>query len=173
MYIADGNVEKYKIALNLVLFTRGIPVIFYGTEIGIKGTPLHGELRKTFPGGFEDDVRNAFLPNGRSELENEIFDYLNELLKLRKNYPVLASGKLTQIYIDDDIYFLIKTLGPEQIIIMINSGELDFPLSEEQIYQFLPDVKSLKNLKTKEIVEINSGVMLQLQPFSSEIYKIK
>ncbi len=37
MYIADGNIDKLKIALNLVLFTRGIPVIFYGTEIGIKG----------------------------------------------------------------------------------------------------------------------------------------
>ena len=76
MLVADGNVDKFKIALNLVLFTRGIPKIFYGTEIGIKGGTKHGELRQSFPGGFVGDERNAFTKEGRTEFENDLYDYL-------------------------------------------------------------------------------------------------
>ncbi len=63
--------ERFKIALNLVLFTRGIPEIFYGTELGIEGGTRDGELRVPFPGGFSGDVRNAFTEQGRTEPENE------------------------------------------------------------------------------------------------------
>ena len=80
MLVADDNVEKIKIALNLVLFSRGIPSIFYGTEIGIKGGTKHGELRQPFPGGFAGSDRNAFIESGRTEFENDIYNYLSELL---------------------------------------------------------------------------------------------
>ena len=90
MFLADGNSGRLKVALNLLLFTRGIPVIFYGTEIGITGGLKHGELRQPFPGGFLGDKRNAFVSEGRTEKENEIYNYLHKLLKLRKKYPVLS-----------------------------------------------------------------------------------
>ncbi len=66
--VADDNVEKFKIALNLVLFSRGIPSIFYGTEIGIKGGTKHGELRQPFPGGFVGDERNAFTQSRKNRI---------------------------------------------------------------------------------------------------------
>ncbi len=154
--LADGNIDKFKIALNLVLFTRGIPVIFYGTEIGIKGGKSHGELRQPFPGGFIEDDRNGFIEEGRTEQENEIYDYLSELLKLRKNNPVLAKGKLTHIYSGGDIYAIIKTLGDEQILIILNTGEKQIPIPAEQIKMFLPQVNELQNLKTNEVIDIKS-----------------
>jgi len=80
-----------KIALNLLLFTRGIPVLFYGTEIGISGGKSHGELRQPFPGGFAGDKRSAFTREGRGEIENEIFNLknknetINEILRIKTN----------------------------------------------------------------------------------------
>ena len=47
-------------ALSFIATTRGIPQIYAGTEIAMPSTEDHGELRKDFPGGWEDDKVNAF-----------------------------------------------------------------------------------------------------------------
>ena len=172
MYLTDGNVNKFKIALNLLLFTRGIPVIFYGTEIGIKGGLKHGELRQPFTGGFAGDKRSAFFSDGRSEQENEIYDYLGELLSLRKNNPALAKGTLKQIYSGGEVYAFTKTYEDEQFIIIANTGEKKIPLQTDQIKMFLPEVNKLLNIKTNEAIDINQTEMITLEKFSAEIYKI-
>ena len=173
MYLSDGNVDKFKIALNLVLFTRGIPVIFYGTEIGIKGGPKHGELRQPFTGGFAGDKRSAFFTNGRSEQENEIYDYLSELLKLRKDNPALAKGKLRHIYSGGYIYAFIKTYEDEQFIIILNTGEKENPVQANQFKMFLPEANKLQNLKTNEVIDIKLNEMFTLDKYSADIYKIQ
>ncbi|MCK7517691.1 MAG: alpha-amylase family glycosyl hydrolase [Ignavibacteriales bacterium] len=55
LFVANNDIEKYKIALTILLTTRGIPKIFYGSEIGIVGENNHGTIRSPFPGGFEND----------------------------------------------------------------------------------------------------------------------
>jgi glycosidase len=173
MLVANGNLEKYKIALNIVLFTRGIPAIFYGTEIGIKGGTKHGELRQPFPGGFAGDERNAFTTNGRTETENDLFNYLEELLKLRNEYPTLSKGKLRHIYPADNIYFLVKSYEDQVAVILINSAEEDILLETSQIKLFLPKAKGLVNLKSKEEIQLNSINNFSLNKMTAEIFLIR
>ncbi len=173
MYLADGNLAKLKVALNLLLFTRGIPVIFYGTEIGIKGGLKHGELRQPFPGGYLGDERNAFISEGRTEQENDIYDYLRELIRLRNEYPLLSKGKLRHIYPGDDIYVLIKKLYDETAIIIINAGEKEIPLKLSHIKIFLPETTLLKNLKTNSEIDLRTDEIMSLKRTSAEIFLIK
>lgn len=173
MLVANGNVDKYKIALNLVLFTRGIPKIFYGTEIGIIGGTKHGELRQSFPGGFDGDIRNAFTAEGRTETENDLFNYLQTLLKLRNEYPSLSKGKLRHIYPFDNVYILVKTFGDETTVIFINSREEQFPMEISQIKKFLPEANKLVNLKTKEEIDLISIDKFMIQKMTAEIFLVK
>jgi neopullulanase len=173
MLVADGDVDKFKIALNLVLFTRGIPAIFYGTEIGIKGGTKHGELRQPFPGGFFGDDRNAFSTNGRTETENDLFNYLQELLKLRNEYPSLSKGKLRHIYPFDDVYILVKSYEDEITMVLINSREKDFSMESLQIKNFLPEANELVNLKTKEEINLNSIDNFLINKMTAEIFLIR
>ncbi len=173
MYILDGSVDKFKIALNLILFTRGIPVIFYGTEIGIKGGPKHGELREPFPGGFIDHDRNAFTQSGRTEIENEIFDYLQELLKLRNEYPVLAKGTLRHIFPTDDAYLLVKELNNETALVFINASENDLAVQPSQLKMFLPGADFLMNLKTNEDVNLNQDSQITINKLTAEIFLVR
>ena len=173
MFVANGNVDRFKIGLNLVLYTRGIPVLLYGTEIGIKGGKADGELREPFPGGFEYDKRNAFTSEGRTETENEIFNYLNKLLQLRKNYPVLEKGKMTHIYTGGDIYMLIKTLGEETALLILNTGEKEQSFQISQLNKFLPKQNKMENIKTSEEIDLNSEDLLKLKGFETEIYFFK
>jgi len=173
MYLANGDVEKFKVALNLILFTRGIPVIFYGTEIGIKGGSKHGELRQPFPGGFKGDEQNAFTKEGRTEGENYLFDYLRKLLELRKKHPALAKGKLTQIYTGGDLYILLKKYLDEEILILINSGDEDIPFPTQQALLFFPSVKKLVNIKNNKENMINEMNTITLKAMNTQIYKIE
>jgi glycosidase len=173
MYIAEGNVGKFKIALNLVLFTRGIPVIFYGTEIGIKGAPAHGELRQPFKGGFIGDKRSAFTKEGRGKSENEIYSYLSELLRLRKQYPELARGKLKHIYAGDDLYFLIKSFEEKTALITLNTAENDSPIPLSQLKVFFSDIKRLKNIRTGYNIDLEEEEYLNLNGYVSEIFLLE
>ena len=173
MFLANGNVGKFKIALNLLLFTRGIPVIFYGTEIGIEGGMKHGELRQPFPGGFSDDNRNAFTKEGRTEKGNEIYNYITELLKLRKEYPVLSRGKMQHIYTGGDLYVIIKSNLDERAIIILNTGEKEITIQPSRIKMFLQDVKNLRNIKSGKEFQLNDGESLTVKGLTAEIFLLK
>lgn len=57
-----NNLTRYKQALAFMLTTRGIPQIYYGTEILMSGNKGNGDgaLRRDFPGGWKGDEINAF-----------------------------------------------------------------------------------------------------------------
>lgn len=173
MFVANGNVDRFKIALNLVLFTRGVPVLLYGTEIGIKGGKADGELREPFHGGFTGDSCNAFISEGRTENENEIYDYLNELLKLRKEYPVLAEGKLTHIYPGGDLYFLIKSLNDLKAIIILNTGDKDKTIPISQIKNYLSAEYKLKDIKSCEEIDLSGVDDITLTSFTAKIFLLE
>ncbi len=56
------DVDLFKLGIAFILTTRGIPQIFYGTEILMSHTEGndHGHIRKDFPGGWEGDKINGF-----------------------------------------------------------------------------------------------------------------
>ncbi|MCB0748358.1 MAG: cyclomaltodextrinase N-terminal domain-containing protein, partial [Ignavibacteriae bacterium] len=122
MFDAKGDIAKYKQALTIVLTSRGIPQIFYGTEIGLDGGGHHGKIRAEFPGGFSNDSINAFTKTGRTEKQNEIFNFTQKLLHLRKDYSALRKGKLTQYPPKENIYVYKKVLESEEIIIFLNGN---------------------------------------------------
>jgi glycosidase len=81
------DVSRLKLAMAFLLTTRGIPQIYYGTEILLPGDVDkggHGDIRRDFPGGWETDSRSAFNANGRTPQENEIWNYVSRILHWRK-----------------------------------------------------------------------------------------
>ncbi|MEI8274072.1 MAG: alpha-amylase family glycosyl hydrolase, partial [Paludibacter sp.] len=90
-----NDVQKYKMALAMLITARGYPQIYYGTEIMLDGIAGSYEgNRYDFPGGWTSDKRNAFSPQSRTNAENEVFNYLKSLLNYRKNNRVLQNGKM-------------------------------------------------------------------------------
>jgi glycosidase len=68
----ETDLKRFKQGIAFLLTTRGIPQIFYGTEILMSGTKEEGDgnLRKDFPGGWPDDKINQFLRSGRTDMQN-------------------------------------------------------------------------------------------------------
>ena len=69
----DSNVAKQKMGLGFLLTTRGIPQIYYGTEVLMSGKshPYDGNVRLDFPGGWNGDKKNAFTQEGLTNDEKK------------------------------------------------------------------------------------------------------
>lgn len=172
MHFANGNFDRAKIVYTLLLTTRGIPEIFYGSEIGLVGTTNDGGLRVPFPGGFPHDTRNAFTKEGRTPDENNIFDFLRELIHIRDKYPALSQGKLVHFPPAKDIYFYFRTLGQEKMLVVIN-GSKNSNLADLSVAKDLISAHSnLTNVKTGMTKKLDAKMQLEAAPMSAEIYEI-
>ncbi|MCF8241352.1 MAG: cyclomaltodextrinase N-terminal domain-containing protein [Melioribacteraceae bacterium] len=169
-YYAKGNWDRVKIILTILATSRGIPQIFYGTELGIESNEDHGTLRYPFPGGFPGDSLNAFTAEGRSDYQNEIFDYLKWLLHLRKDYPALATGKMIHFPPHDGIYVYYKILGEQKFMIAINESDKIKSVDFSMKGKLMDDVSSITNMRTNEQTDYTKNIDLQIEPVSIEIY---
>ena len=131
------NLKRYKQAMVFLLTTRGIPQIYYGTEIlmtGDKGKG-DGDLRKDFPGGWQGDTRNCFGENGRTEQENEAFEFTRQLLNWRKGNQVIGKGSLKHYSIQNGVYVYQREFNGKSVVVIMNgtddSKELDLTPYQE------------------------------------------
>ena len=172
MYFAKGNFDKAKIVYTILLTTRGIPEIFYGSEIGMVGTTDDGTLRVPFPGGFPHDTRNAFTKEGRTPEENDLFNFLKELLHLREKFPALSQGKLVHFPPSKNLYFYFRILGKEKMLVVINDSKnanfADLSVAKDLISKN----SKLVNVKTGAAANLDSTMQLEVAGMSAEIFKI-
>lgn len=172
MFYAKGNTKKVKIALALLLTTRGIPQILYGTEIGMIGGEDHGTLRSDFPGGFPGDSLNAFEIAGRNHSENEIFEFVKTVLKFRKTYPELSEGKLIHFPPENGLYFYFKILNDQRIMIAINDNDTSKEFNLKKVLTQLGKTKMLKNIYSGENIKLSEDTKIQLKQNSISFYKL-
>ena len=172
MYFAKGNVDKAKIVYTMLLTTRGIPQIFYGSEIGIVGTDDHGKIRAPFPGGFPNDVRNAFTKEGRTSEENDIYNFLKDLIHLRNDYPALSTGKLTHFPPEHDVYVYFRTLENEKMMIVVNNNSTKSYADLKMMKDFVSEKSKLIDVRTQKEVSLDSKMKLTIEGLRAEIFKI-
>ncbi|MGB3544097.1 glycoside hydrolase family 13 protein, partial [Rubrivirga sp.] len=93
------------------LTTRGIPQIYYGTEIAMPNGPRTGGdgfKRLDMPGGWPDDDRSVFLEADRTPREQAAFDVVRSLTRWRQTADVVHHGRLTQFIPRDGVYVYFR-----------------------------------------------------------------
>ena len=122
-FLGDGqDIIALKQALSLLLTVRRIPQLYYGTEIMMNGTKAvtDGHVRKDFPGGFPGDAHNAFTREGRTKLENEMFDWLSRMLHWRQGNEVITKGQMTQFIPYKGVYVISRQYRGRTVVTIIN-----------------------------------------------------
>ena len=119
------DVDKLRMALTFIFTTRGIPMMYYGTELLMTGYEHHGHglKRKRFPGGWPGDDVNAFQRQGRSWEQNILTDHISKLLNYRQMQPVLHYGRLKHFVPHDNIYVYFRYDDETTIMVVINSND--------------------------------------------------
>ena len=116
--------DKLKMLLGFLLTTRGIPMMYYGTEILMTGHEHqgHGYIREDFPGGWKTDKRNAFTEEGRTDEENEMHDFIKRLADWRKSNPDLMQAKLTHFIPENGVYVYFRHKEDKAVMVILNNN---------------------------------------------------
>lgn len=171
MYGAKWNMHKFKAALTLVLTTRGIPQLFYGTEFGLDGGGHHGKIREMFPVSFLYPDENTIQVEKKIKQKN-IYNFSRDLLHLRKNYKSLSIGKLTHFPPKENTYIYTKTLDDEKILICINDNENNVKIDLHDYFSSIDLFTNVKDLLKNSYVEVSQNSDLIISAQSISIYLI-
>lgn len=121
------SLGAYKMGLSFIMTTRGIPQLYYGTEIVMEGDKSKGDghLRYDMPGGWPGDDKNAFTETGLSEQEKEALEFTRLILNWRKNKEIIHTGKLKHYIPQDGVYVYFRYNCCESVMVILNNNETD------------------------------------------------
>lgn len=163
------NLDRYKQALVFLLTTRGIPQLYYGTEILMAADKGEGDgmLRRDFPGGWAGDAADCFTAQGRTALQNEAFDFTRRLLQWRKGNEVISKGSLKHFSIASGTYVYERRYGDHSVVVIMNGTNEAQTLRLEPYREVLPrqeatDFLSGKTLPLGEEISLQPREMLLL-----------
>ena len=155
----DDN--KLKMALTWLLTLRGIPQLYYGTEILMKNfkNPSDAKVREDFSGGWQNDAINKFSASGRTDKENEIFNYIKQLANYRKQSSALTTGKLIQFVPVDGLYVYFRYDDKQTIAIISNTNKASKNVDASRFEERLDGITKAKNIMTgEEIRSMNFSI---------------
>lgn len=167
-----NNVSKYKLAMTFLLTTRGIPQLYYGSEILMGGDKAKGDgdIRREMPGGWANADRSAFTANGRTDTENEVFNYIQKLIKWRNNHPVIHTGKLLHFIPQNNVYTYFRMNNENTVMVILNNNPESQSIDPAHFKQVLAsyskgeDILSGQTISVQNNIEIdgNSAMVLEL-----------
>jgi neopullulanase len=147
-YLLVGkDIRRFKMGLAFLMTTRGIPQIYYGTEILMDGDGAHHpNVRLDFPGGWPGDQTNAFTREGRTAEQNEAFDYLRTLLQWRKGAEVIHHGKLAHYIPEQNVYVYFRYSETSRVMVIMNGNDKDMELETERFAEHVKGAGSATNV---------------------------
>ncbi len=129
----QATIESLKLAYICMFTIRGVPLLYYGDEIAMKGGD-DPDNRRDFPGGWSDDPANAFTRQGRTAEQNDVFEHVTKLAHLRTSMPVLAHGSTLNLVLQDQQWAFARQLGGDTVIVVMNNdtkqSNFQVPLQE-------------------------------------------
>ena len=150
---------KLKQGLAFLLTTRGIPQIYYGTEIAMGGSEA---LRADFPGGWAEDSRNAFTAEGRTDYENECWDFASKLLHWRRTSSPVAHGKLVHYTPDNatKCYVYARMDEKDTVLVILNGSDREQTVPMDRFREVVGGHTIGVDAVSKEVVDLTSPVRI-------------
>jgi len=165
--------DMFRNGIVFFLTTRGIPQIFYGTEILMTHTEGddHGYIRKDFPGGWPGDKVNAFTGEGMGKEEKNMQNMFKRLLKWRETSGVIHTGKLMHFAPEHGTYVYFRYNETDMVMVIINKNASPYELELERFDEMLNGKKSGKDILGGREYDLNDKI--KLSPYKPYILEIK
>jgi neopullulanase len=169
--MVDGDIEKFKSGIAFLLTTRGIPSIFYGTEILMKAwSNPDAKVRIDFPGGWPNDSINKFSDLGRRANEKEAYNCIKKLASYRKNCRAITDGKLIQFVPENGIYVYFRWYENQKVMVIMNTTNKTVDCETNRFKEILKDANTATNILDGKIV--NNLGQIKLTPNQTLVLEI-
>ena len=170
--VVGEDVAKQKMGIQWLLTCRGIPQMYYGTEIIMKGfTNPDGWVRLDFPGGWTGDKKNAFTGAGLTDNEASVQSLVKTLANYRKQSTALKTGKMMQYVPKDGLYVYFRYDDQQTVMCVMNTSDksmdVDFANYGERTSKFSTAIDVLGSnsfdLSTKTKIPTKTMWVLELK----------
>jgi len=165
--------SKYKMAMAYLMTIRGIPQIYYGSDILMTGRKSDGDgmLRKDFPGGWADDKVNGFTGEGLTAQQKEAQQYLKKLITWRKGKEVIHTGKMMHYLVKEGVYAFFRYNDKENIMVIFNNNTEEKPFKSNHYREGLKGVnKGFEVISGRSIDDLST---LKIPAHSAMIVELK
>ena len=157
--VIGEDLNKFKSGIAMLLTIRGIPQLYYGTEILMKNfSNPDGLVREDFKGGWAGDKTNKFEAAGRNASENEAYNYVKKLANYRKNNPVLQTGKLMQYVPENGIYVYFRYNKNKTVMVIVNSNDKEQMVSTARFNERMNGFTKVLNVTTDSLFSLTNAI---------------
>lgn len=165
--------DRVKLALAFTLTTRGIPQLYYGSELMFDGVHEHphGIARKDMPGGWDGDTANVFTVDGRTELQQEAYEFTSHLLNWRKDAAAIHTGKLKHYLPQDQVYVYSRYTEDHKVIVIINNSNEERTIKKSRYAELIGDVDEAYEVIQDKEVTLEEEI--KLSPSTAYILDVK
>ncbi len=169
-----ATTDGLKLAQTFIMTVRGAPQLYYGDEIAIGGGG-DPDNRRDFPGGFPGDKRNAFTKAGRTAPEQDVFEHVRTLARLRAEVEPLRRGRMLSLHVADQQYAYARTSPRGVAVVVINNdtkpATAQFGVNELNLEN---GARLIDRLGAGAETRVQNGIMnVSLPARSSAIYVVK
>ncbi len=167
------NYALFQMALTFVATTRGVPQLYYGTEILMEnpGTTDHGIIRSDFPGGWPKDSINGFTNQGLSKEQIEAKKFVTTLLNWRKKASAVHHGQLIHFIPKDGVYVYFRTDDQQKIMVILNKNETTYDLKLDRFTEVLHGHQKAKDILSNQMLTLKN--QMNLPPMSVHILELE
>lgn len=154
--------QLFRLAITGLATMRGIPKLFYGTEI-LMSNPNHpgnhGVIRSDFPGGWQGDAADGFSGKGLNFRQTEARNLVKKLFSWRKNKSVLHDGKLMHLAPEGEVHVYFRYDEKDAVAVFLNRGDSEAEVSADRFRLFVTRYGNRwKDLLKGKRVNIESAV---------------
>jgi glycosidase len=156
----DEDYDLWRMAMVYVLTMRGVPQIYYGTEILMhnRGSSDHGLIRSDFPGGWAGDAVDAFSGKGLGEQQLAAQTLTRRLLNWRQSQPVVHHGRLMQFAPFGEIYAYFRYDDSDAIMVIFNKGREAAAVDPARFVERLGAATTATDVLTGETVRVDRAI---------------
>lgn len=156
-----SNLDRYRQAIAMLLTVRGIPQLYYGTEILMPADKAHGDgaLRADFPGGWPTDSINLFSSAERQGAVAEAWRLMSRLLHWRKGNAVISRGDFKHQAPQNGLYIYKRSLTDKAVTVIFNGTDAEQKLDHSYWQELLP-TGAAREVLTGQTIDIHQHTNL-------------
>lgn len=140
-----ATIEGLQRMFSFLMTVRGIPLIYYGDEIGMTGGN-DPDNRRDFPGGWKEDAHNAFDASSRTAREEEIFKHIQKLARLRASLEPLRRGRFVSLLSGEQAYVFVRVTDPDRVLVAFNNSAEPLTVNVPLAGSGIPEGAALQDL---------------------------
>ncbi len=153
--------EKLRFAFAFVLTQPGVPLIYYGDEIGMPGA------------GDPDNRRLMRFGSLLEPMERQLLEVVQKLGQARREHPALQTGDRHTLHVEKDLYIYQRSLPDGRgALVVLNRGAEPRPVLEVDVVgNLLRSTATYRDIFSGRTTTLTgSSAVLELPPRSISVY---